>query len=149
MQHAVHLSLHFILSISYSGIRTSWCSGNPSKSCICIPNRHFPTWKIEVLPPITFLTALLPFPNPEHVQPPDGRPHRSIAPVASRLVGYSARRHMHSIPINTRNNYVSLNPWWIQSLVFMVWGASRTRDRYLMEKCYHFIRTRCSNPFSL
>jgi hypothetical protein len=39
--------------------------------CMRIPNRHFPTWKIKVLPPVTFPTAPHLFPNPERVQPPD------------------------------------------------------------------------------
>jgi hypothetical protein len=38
---------------------------------MCIPNRHFPTWKIKVLPPVTFPAAPRLFPNPEHLQPPD------------------------------------------------------------------------------
>ena len=93
-----------------------------------IPNRHFPTWKVKVLPPIAFPAALLSFPIPERVQLPDGRPHGFITPAASRLVVYPVRWRIHSIATRTRNNYESLNPWRIRSLVSLVWAASRARD---------------------
>jgi len=122
-----------------------WETHPEAGCCMPIPNRHFHTWKVKVLPCITFSTTLLPFLNPERVQLPDGTPHGSITPAASRLVVYSVRWHMHSIASRTRNNCLSLNPRWIRSLVFLVLGASHARDRYLMERCYHFIRTWCSN----
>jgi len=40
-------SIHFLSSILYGGIRRSWCRENLSRICICILNRHFPTWKVK------------------------------------------------------------------------------------------------------
>jgi len=40
-------SIHILSSILYGGIRRSWCRENLSRICICILNRHFPTWKVK------------------------------------------------------------------------------------------------------
>ena len=69
--------------------------------CMPIPNHHFPTWKISVLSPITFPTALLPFPNPKRIQLPEGRPNGSIMPAASSSAAYSVPWRMHSIATGT------------------------------------------------
>ena len=67
-QHAERLhSLRFVPSILYGGIRRSWCI-NRLSICICIPNRHLPTWEISGR---LKSTAPRLFPIPEHVQPPD------------------------------------------------------------------------------
>jgi hypothetical protein len=69
-----------------------------------IPNRHFHTWNIAVLPPVAFPAATRLFPNPERLQPPDS------VPAASRSAVYTVRWRMHSISSSTRNNYISPNP---------------------------------------
>ena len=103
MQYAVQLhSLHFDSSILYGGIRRSWCRENLSMSCIRILNRPLPTWKIS-----RRLKSHL-FPNPHHVESPD--PTDRSRHWSRRSVVYSVRWRMHSIAINTRNNYASLNP---------------------------------------
>jgi hypothetical protein len=73
-----------------------------------IPNRHFPTWKIKVLPPVTFAAAPRLFPKSRALT--TTRLRGSITPAASRSVVYSVRWHMHSISSSTRNNYIFLNP---------------------------------------
>jgi hypothetical protein len=71
------------------------------------PNRHFLTWKIKVLPPVTLPTAPHPSVSKSRARTTT-RPHRSITPAASRLVVYSVRWRMHSMATSTRNNYIYL-----------------------------------------
>jgi len=78
-----------------------------SSNCMRIPNRHLPTWKIKVLPPVTLPTAPHPSVSKSRARTAF-RPHGLITPAASRLVVYSVRWRMHSMATSARSNYIDL-----------------------------------------
>ena len=107
-------------------------------SCLRIPNRHFPTWKIKVLPPVTLPTAPHPSVSKSRART-TARPHGSTTPVASRLVVYSVHWRMHSIATSTWNNYVSFTPLADPIPRFSGVGTSWAQPHF--ERGYHFTCT--------
>ena len=80
--------------------------GNKFMTSMRIPNRHFPTWKIKGLPPLTFAAAphLFPIPSAYNRQTP------RIDHASGLEIRCLLRWRMHSTSSSTRISYISLNP---------------------------------------
>ena len=83
---------------------------------LAITNRHFPTWKIKVLPPVTFPTAPPIFPNPESVQPQDST-DRSHQRPRDQL--FTLHWDMYSIVTSTRTAIYLSAPSGFDPLVLL------------------------------
>ena len=132
--------LHFVPSCLNGGIRRSWWRGNIFISSTRIRNRHFPTWKIKILPPITFAAAPLFFSNPERLQPPDSADRSRQRPRDQLFILYVGvcipypAAHETTIYLST--------PLADSIPGFCDLGASWARA--LSKRCYVFTRTPCS-----
>jgi hypothetical protein len=141
-------SLLYSHSFLYGGVWWSWYS---TLMLLSIPDRHhFPTGEIKVLPPKTFLPHRAIFISISQACTTT-RPHRSIAPPASRSVVYSVRWDMHSIGTSTRSNSTTkgCRPLADSIPKFFWFGRFLCMRSIPYGAMPPFTRTLCSNSFFL
>jgi hypothetical protein len=95
------------------------CWWNSKELSCSSPIVIFPTWKIKVLPSVTFPTAPRPSISKSRARTTT-RLYGSITPAASRSLVYSVRWRIHSIATSTRNNNVHFAVWQIRSRFFWI-----------------------------
>ena len=126
--------LHFVPSCLNGGIRRSWWRGNIFISSTRIRNRHFPTWKIKILPPITFAAAPLFF-----FQIPSAYNHRT--PRIDHASGleisclFCTLVYAFHIQQHTKQLYISQLHWRIRFPVFVIWELLGP-ERFLRDAMY-------------
>ena len=92
-----------------------------------IPNRHFPTWKIKVLPPVTFPATPRLFPNPQRLQPPDSADRSCQRPRDQLFILYVGV----CIPYPAAHETTIVHRR-IRSPVFVIWELLRP-ERFLRD----------------
>ena len=139
LRHMVH-HLHFVPSCLDGGIRRSWWRGNIFISSTRICNRHFLTWKIKILPPVTFPATPLSFffSNPEHLQPPESADRSHQRPRDQLFILYVGICILY--PAAHETTIYLLTPLADSIPGFCDLGASYARA--LSKRCYGFTRTR-------